>query len=157
MISKALATQLRTQIGAEFTASQTYLGMSAYFRAENLDGWATFFERQAAEERQHALKIFHFLLEIGETVELPAMPSVPVTYKNALETVQKSLHYEQKVTKSFQKMAQIAVKDGDFTGLQFLNWFLNEQIEEEALFAKLIALIESGINLFQAESLLPSE
>jgi ferritin len=157
MISTALATQLRTQIGHEFTASHTYLGMSAYFRSQNLDGWANFFERQANEERDHALKIFHFLLEVGETVELPAIPSVSVSYESALETVQKSLQYEQKVTKSFQTMAQTAVRDEDFTGLQFLNWFLSEQIEEEATFEKLIALIESGINLFQAESLLPSE
>ncbi len=157
MISNALATQLRAQIGHELTASHTYLGMAAYFRSQNLDGWANFFERQASEERDHALKIVHFLLETGETIELPAIPSVPVSYENALETVQKSLQYEQKVTKSFQNMAAGAVKDGDLTGLQFLNWFLNEQIEEEATFQKLIALIESGINLFQAEALLPSE
>jgi ferritin len=154
MLSTALTTALQTQIGYEFSASQTYLGMAAYFHAQNLNGWAAFFEKQSAEERDHALKIFHFLLETGSPVKLPAIAEAPVQYTSALETVQKSLEQEQKVTKSFQSMAAIALQEADFTGFGFLQWFLTEQVEEEATFERLIALVESGINLFQAEALL---
>ena len=156
MLSTALIQALQTQIGYELSASQTYLGMAAYFHVQNLNGWAKFFEAQAAEEREHALKIFHFLLETGSPAKLPAIPEAPVQYASALETVQKSLAQEQAVTKSFQNMASIALKEADFTGFGFLQWFLAEQVEEEATFERLIALVESGINLFQAEALLNS-
>ncbi len=156
MLSTALTQALQNQIGYEFAASQTYLGMAAYFHTQNLEGWATFFEKQSAEEREHALKIFHFLLETGSAAKLPAIAEAPVQYSSALETVQKSLEQEQRVTKSFQDMAALALKEADFTGFGFLQWFLTEQVEEEATFERLIALIESGINLFQAENLLPA-
>jgi bacterioferritin B len=154
MLSPALTSALQTQIGYEFGASQTYLGMAAYFHAQNLSKWAAFFERQSAEEREHALKIFHFLLETGSPAKLPAIPEVPVQYASALEVVQKSLEQEQRVTKAFKDMAALALQAGDFTGFGFLQWFLEEQVEEEASFERLIALVESGINLFQAETLL---
>ena len=155
MLSAALTTALQTQIGYEFSASQTYLGMAAYFHAQNLGGWATFFERQSAEEREHALKIFHYRLETGSPAKLPSIPEVPVEYSSALETVEKSLEQEQKVTKAFKDMTATALKEGDYTGFGFLQWFLAEQVEEEATFERLIALLKSGINLFQAEALLP--
>jgi bacterioferritin B len=155
MLSNPLTQALQQQIGYEFAASQTYLGMAAYFHSQNLEKWAKFFENQSAEEHEHALKIFHFLLETGSPVQLPAIPEVPVQYTNALETLQKSLEQEQKVTKSFQNMAAMSLKEADFTGFGFLQWFLTEQVEEEATFERLIALVESGINLFQAENLLP--
>ncbi len=155
MLSTALTNALQTQIGYEFSASQTYLGMAAYFHAQNLDGWAKFFERQSAEEREHALKIFHYLLETGSPAKLPIIPEAPVEYRSALETVEKSLEQEQKVSQAFKDMAAIALKEGDYTGFGFLQWFIEEQVEEEATFERLIALVKSGINLFQAEALLP--
>jgi ferritin len=155
MLSSALTQALQTQIGYEFAASQTYLGMAAYFHAENLEKWAGFFERQSAEEREHALKIFHFLLETSSPVKLPALAEAPVQYASALEVLQKSLEQEQRVSKAFQEMSGLALREADFTGFGFLQWFLEEQVEEEATFERLIALVESGINLFQAETLLP--
>lgn len=154
MLSPALTKALQTQIGYEFSASQTYLGMAAYFHAQNLGKWAAFFERQSLEEREHALKIFHFLLETGSPTMLPGLPEAPVQYVSALEVLKKSLEQEQRVTAAFKDMAAIALRDGDFTGFGFLQWFLEEQVEEEATFERLIALVESGINLFQAEALL---
>jgi ferritin len=155
MLSPALTQALQTQIGYEFGASQTYLGMAAYFHAQNLEKWAAFFERQSSEEREHALKIFHFLLETGSPAKLPALPEAPVQYASALEVVKLALQQEQRVTKAFQDMSATALRDGDFTGFGFLQWFLEEQVEEEATFERLIALIESGINLFLAETMLP--
>ncbi len=154
MLSAALTTQLQAQIGYEFSASQTYLGMAGYFHAQNLEGWAKFFEKQSSEERQHALKIFHFLLETGSPAQLPAIPEAPVDYASPLEVLEKSLEQEKRVTKAFQTMAATALADADFTGFGFLQWFLEEQVEEEASFERLIALVKSGINLFQAQTLL---
>ncbi len=154
MLSQALTEQLQAQIGYEFSASQVYLGMAGYFHAQNLNGWAEFFEKQSSEERQHALKIFHFLLETGSPAQLPTIPQAPVQYASALETLEKSLEQEKRVTKAFQTMAATALANADFTGFGFLQWFLEEQVEEEATFERLIALVQSGVNLFQAEALL---
>jgi bacterioferritin B len=154
MLSPALTTALQAQIGYEFGASQTYLGMAAHFHAHNLEKWAAFFERQSLEEREHALKIFHFLLETGSPAKLPAIAEAPVQYTSALEVLQKSLQQEQRVTQAFKDMSALALREADFTGFGFLQWFLSEQVEEEASFERLIALVESGINLFQAQALL---
>ena len=154
MLSSALTTQLQAQIGYEFAASQTYLGMAGYFHSQNLEGWAEFFEKQSSEERTHALKIFHFLLETGSPAQLPAIPEVPVQYNSPLEVLEKSLEQEKRVTKAFQTMAATALSNADFTGFGFLQWFIEEQVEEEASFERLIALVQSGINLFQAQTLL---
>ncbi|PZA06350.1 MULTISPECIES: ferritin [unclassified Meiothermus] len=155
MISKRLQERLNQQIGHELTASQQYLGMAAYCGGLNLSGWQAFFERQSEEERTHALRIFRFLLEVGAPVRLPALPEVKTEYASLLEANQAALAYEQKVTRDFQAMAQAALEENDHTTYAFLQWYLQEQIEEESQFSRLVSLLESGLNPFLAESLLP--
>lgn len=157
MISEALAGLLNQQIVHELRASQVYLGMSVYCAGLNLDGWASFFERQSGEEREHALKIVRFLSEVGAPVSLEAIPEAATGYGSLLEAVSKSLEYERKVSDSFRVMARVAQEHHDHTGYGFLQWFLEEQVEEENTFARLEAMLESGLNPFQAEAFLPKE
>lgn len=154
MISKKVASLLEEQIGHEFSASQKYLSMAIWFAGQNLGGFSDFFMKQSAEERGHALKIVHFLTEVGLTPSLPAMDAAPPKYKDALDCATQALHSEQAVTKQFQKMAKTALAEDDYASFEFLQWFIKEQVEEEASMEHLIALISSGMNLFQAESLL---
>ncbi|WP_243455302.1 ferritin [Meiothermus sp. CFH 77666] len=157
MISEALAGLLNQQIVQEFRASQVYLGMSVYCTGLNLDGWTGFFERQSQEEREHALKIVRFLSEAGAPVSIEAVPGAATRYGSLLEAVSKSLEYERKVSDSFRIMAKVAQEHHDHTGYGFLQWFLGEQIEEENIFARLEAVLESSLNPFQAETLPPKE
>jgi ferritin len=157
MIHAELRAALETQIGHELRASHQYLAIGIAMHAQNLDGFAAFFERQSQEEREHALKIIGFLNEVGTPAKLGALEGVQTEFGSALEAVRSSLEYERAVTNSFQRMAGLALERGDHITHGFLGWFLNEQIEEEATFSKLQAILESGLNPFQAQSLLPKE
>ncbi|AEB12246.1 ferritin [Marinithermus hydrothermalis] len=157
MISEKLREMLVDQIGAEHTAAQRYLAMAAYFARQGLDGWAAFFFRQSEEEREHAMRIVRFLLDVGADLTFPAVPEAQPRFASALEAVQKALAWEQEVTRSFHRMAETALAEKDYTTFQFLQWFIEEQVEEEATMGKLVQIVESGVNLFQAQAALPSE
>lgn len=156
MISKQLAKMLNEQIGHELQASQQYLAISIYFHMKQLDGWGAFFRRQAAEERFHAMKILDFLISVDSRPIVPSVEGVSSDFKSDLDPVKASLEWERQVTKQIHDMADQAFKDKDHTSLQFLQWFISEQIEEENLMEKFVALVKSGINMFQAEPLLPT-
>lgn len=156
MINDKVAKLLAEQVGHELKASQEYLGLAIFFAGHRLDGWKAFFLRQSEEEREHALRIVNFLLDVGYDYEIPAVPTVdPSKIGSALEAVQSALNWERSVTQLFRDMATLAHAEKDYISAQFLDWFLNEQIEEENLMDKLVAIVESGMNLFQAERLLP--
>jgi ferritin len=157
LISSKLAQKLGEQIGHELGAHQQYLAIGTYFAQQSLDKWAGLFYRQAAEEKEHALKIVKFLVETGEALEFPAIAAASTRFKSPASAVAQALKWERTVTEQFQAMAKVALAEGDFVGFQFLQWFLEEQVEEVSSMEKYLALVESGINLFQAEELLEIE
>ncbi|ADD27682.1 ferritin [Meiothermus ruber] len=157
MISSKLAQKLQEQVGHELGAHQQYLAIGTYFAQQNLDKWAALFYQQAAEEKEHAMKIVRFLTDVGEVVHFPAIPAASTGFKSAADAVAQALKWERTVTEQFQTMAKIALAEGDYVGFQFLQWFLEEQVEEVSSMEKYLALVESGINLFQAEALLEVE
>lgn len=157
MISSKLAQKLKEQVGHELGAHQQYLAIGTYFAQQNLDRWAALFYKQAAEEKEHAMKIVRFLTDVGEVAHFPAIPAASSSFKSAADAVGQALQWERTVTGQFQSMAKIALSGGDFVGFQFLQWFLEEQVEEVSSMEKYLALVESGINLFQAEELLEIE
>jgi ferritin len=157
MIHAELHAALEAQIGHELRTSHQYLAISIAMHAQNMDGFAAFFLRQSQEEREHALKIIAFLNEVGAPAKLGGLEKVQTEFGSALEAVRSSLEYERAVTKNFQRMAGLALEKGDHITHSFLGWFLNEQIEEEATFSRLQAILESGLNPFQAQLLLPKE
>jgi ferritin len=154
MISASLAELLVRQIASELAAHANYMAISVYFRRNSLDEWGKLFHRQAIEEAQHAGKIMSFLLDVHVPYDLPAIPAVSTQFASAEAAIQAAAASEAKVSGEFRRMAEVALTNQDSTGFQFLQWFIEEQVEEEAKMAKLLDLVRSGVNLFQAQPLL---
>jgi ferritin len=154
MISEPLAKLLVAQISSELGAHQVYLGISLYFERQSLHGWAKVFRDQSVEEAGHASKIMAFLLDNEVEFDLPGLPAATTHHESATAAVNVALASEIKVTGQFNAMASAAVAASDHRGLQFLQWFIDEQVEEERTMRALLDLLASGINLFQAQELL---
>ena len=154
MINDRLAKLFIEQITHELRAHQTYMGMAMYFERQSLTRWAKLFSNQSTEEAGHAAKIMDFLNDVGVAYDLPALKSATTRYGSALEVAQAALESERRVTAQFREISEAALTENDHTSYQFAQWFVNEQVEEERKVQALIDLIESGINLFQAEPLL---
>ena len=133
---------INDQIAMELGAAHTYLSMSAYLDGENLPGFASWMRSQYEEELTHALRLFDFLLEIGEKVELQQVAKPAATFKGPLDVMKKALGHEQKVTKSINKLYEIALKEKHYTAQLMLQWFINEQLEEEKTVGDIIAQLE---------------
>jgi ferritin len=154
MISQRLTKLLIEQIGHELGAHQRYLGVAIYFERRSLDRFGKLFRRQSVEEAKHAQKIIDFLVDHDVDFALPALKSASTTFKSALDAMKFSLDSERTVTAQFEAMAKAATEEQDATTFQFLQWFIEEQVEEERKAQSLLDLVDSGINLFQAEALL---
>jgi ferritin len=154
MISERVAKLLVGQVASELGAHQAYLGTSLYFERQSLHQWAKLFRDQSVEEAGHASKIVAFLIDNEVDFDLPGLPTATTHYKSASEAVQVGLASEVKVTGQFNAMATAAVEAGDHRAHQFLQWFIDEQVEEERTMRALLDLLASGINLFQAQELL---
>jgi ferritin len=152
MISKPVSKLLVAQVSHELGAHQAYLGMALYFERQSLKGWAKFFRDQAVEEAGHAEKIMAFLIDNEVDFELPALGGATTHYGSARAVVEAALASELRVTGQFDTLAKTARDGGDHRGLQFLQWFIEEQVEEERTMRALLDLIDSGINLFQAQA-----
>jgi ferritin len=147
---------LIAQISSELGAHQTYMGMSLFFERESLKGWAKLFRDQAIEESVHATKITSYLIDNEVPFDLPAVTRAPTVYPSAIAACETALANEIKVTGQFNALAATAREEADHRTLQFLQWFIDEQVEEERTMRALIDLLASGINVFQAEPLLDS-
>lgn len=155
MIHANLERLLIEQIGHELTASNYYLGIATYFGSQSLDRWAEIFFKQSEEEREHALKIVRFLVDVGVDVRIPAVEAVTGKFDSPVGAIQWALENERTVTRQFHNMAGEAMDHKDFTSFQFLQWFLDEQVEEESSMQKLLDIMRSESNPFRAEELLP--
>jgi ferritin len=127
----AVREAMEEQIGHEFSAAYLYLSMSGSFEAANLTGFARWMRAQAAEEQVHALKFFDFLLDRGETVRLPAVEEPPHTFSSPLDTFERALEHEKRVTSHIHDLYDLAVSEHDYPAQVLLNWFVSEQVEEE--------------------------
>jgi len=154
VISGDLRKLLIAQIGSELAAHQLYMGISLYFDRASLRGWGKLFKNQSIEEAQHAQKVMDFLTDNEIEFDLPALKATTTRFASPLTAAQRALQSERDVAAQFDRMAAIAIKAGDHRGHQFLQWFIEEQVEEEAKVQSIVDLIDSGINLFQAEALL---
>jgi ferritin len=152
MVTDRLKEMLVRQIASEIMAHTHYMAISIYFRQRSLDRWAELFYKQSTEEAGHANKIIAFLIDNQIEFDLPGMPSQPTQFESPLHACRSALESERRVSRQFQEMAVAATEEKDFRAFQFLQWFIQEQVEEESKVQKLIDLIESGVNLFQAQS-----
>ena len=131
MISEKMQEAINEQIQAEFYSAYMYLSMSAYFEARNLPGFAKWLRVQFQEEQTHALKLYDYLIERDGVVQLQVIKEPPLQWEGNLEAFQAVLEHEQKVTGLINKLYEVALKEKDYASQVMLQWFINEQVEEE--------------------------
>ena len=132
MISDTLREEINEQIKYEMYSAYMYLAMSAWCAERNLSGFAHWMNLQAQEEVDHAMRFFNFLLERGGRVELQALDAPPVDYGTPLAVMEKSLEHEKFVSSRIHHLYKLAVEEGDYPAQVMLQWFVSEQVEEEA-------------------------
>ena len=132
MISKKMSKALSAQVNAEMYSAYLYLSMSAYFERLNLPGFANWMKIQWQEEITHAIKFFDFVHERGGAIYLKPIAGVPTEWKNASEVFAETLKHEQHVTSLINNLVNIAVAEKDHATNNMLQWYVAEQVEEEA-------------------------
>ncbi|MDZ4711926.1 MAG: ferritin [bacterium] len=139
MLTTKLQDALNEQINKEFFAEYLYLSMSAYLESIEMEGFANYFNVQAQEEHFHAMKMFNFVHDKGGRVILKSLKEPASEFKNVMNVIEESLKHEQYVTKSINELMDIAIEQNDHSVRSFLEWYVDEQVEEEATIAKLLA------------------
>lgn len=142
MISEKMQKALNDQIQAEMSSSYLYLSMSACFHGVIMDGMAHWMSVQAKEENGHAMKMFGYLIERGGKVELQAIEKPKTTWASPLEAFKDTYKHEQYITSRINDLVKLAYDEGDVATLIFLQWFVTEQVEEEANASKIVAMLE---------------
>jgi len=123
---------LNEQFGKELYASNLYLSISSYFDNENLEGFANFFIVQSDEEHGHAMRIFNYLHDVDAKIEMPAIAKPPAKFKSTVHAFEETLKQEKQNSKDIYNVVKQALKENDFATHTFLQWFITEQVEEEA-------------------------
>ncbi len=140
------------QIKSEFTASAQYIAIAIYFEEMGLGELATFFFRQSEEEREHAMKFITFMLESEAKPLIPSIPELRNSFDSPAEAVDFALKQERKVTDEINNLVDIAVREGDHAANNFLQWFVDEQVEEVDTMGRLLQTIKlAGDNLLLVE------
>ena len=132
MLSKKIEQAINDQINAEFWSAHLYLSMSAWFSGENLPGFSNWMYIQYKEEDSHALKFFRYMNERGGCMKLQPIAEVPAKWKSAVDVFQQTLDHERIVTSRIYKIMELALEEKDYATVNFLQWYVNEQMEEEA-------------------------
>jgi len=131
MIGKAMQDAMNDQINKELFSSYLYLSMAAYFENKNLMGFAHWMRVQEGEEREHAMKFYDFILERGGQVVLKAIDAPATTWNSNLELFREVAKHEGEVTASINTLYELALAEKDYPAQVMLQWFINEQVEEE--------------------------
>lgn len=132
MISQKMRDALNEQVNAELYSAYMYLSMSAYFSSANLPGFASWMKIQAQEETGHAMKIYDFIIERAGRATLKAIEAPPAQWKSPLDAFEATFKHEQKVTGLINNLVDLAIEEKDHATKGFLQWFVDEQVEEEA-------------------------
>lgn len=141
MISQELAQKINAQIREEFQSETYYLGMAAYFEEEDWNGFAHFMKLQAEEEREHAMKFFDFLSEVDKSVEVPQIDAPRTDYSSITEVFETALEQEQHITEKIHELVQLARENQDYEAESLLQWFVDEQVEEENLMDDILSKV----------------
>jgi len=122
---------LNAQIAMEAHSSAIYLAMSAWCHQQGLVECASYFKKQSGEEREHQLRIFDYICDMGGAAISPSIPEVMHHYTSLKEVLETALEQEIKITESFNRIVDTCIKAKDFQTVKFCDWFLTEQMEEE--------------------------
>ena len=155
---QSFSKALNAQISNEFAASQQYVAMAVYYDSETLPRLAAFFYRQALEEREHAMMMIQYLLDVDEEVKVPDIKSQPTRYKDPITPVKEALAQEERVSNEIYGLFELAREIKDYRAEHFMQWFVKEQVEEVALMGDLLNVVErSKDNLLLAEEYIARE
>ena len=132
MVKEKMVEALNEQINAELYSAYLYLSMSAYFEDVNLTGFSNWMRVQSQEELNHAMKIYDFVVELGERVELFTVQKPPKEWESPLAAFEAAYKHEQHVTGLINNLVDMAISDKDHATNNMLQWFVAEQVEEEA-------------------------
>ena len=132
MISKKIEKALNEQVNAELFSAYLYLSMEAYFKSMNLNGFANWMRVQTQEEISHAMKIYEFINERGGRITLKAIDGPETEWDSPLVVFKAVYEHEQKVTSLINDLVNLAIEEKDHATNTFLQWFVNEQVEEES-------------------------
>jgi ferritin len=138
MLSTKLSDSLNKQIQLEGASSLYYLAMASWAETQGLNGVSSFLYIHSDEERLHMLKLIKFVNERGGHGVVPAFTQPPVTFKSVKVVFEEILKHEIKVTAEINNLVEITLKEKDYTTHNFLQWYVSEQLEEEALARKIV-------------------
>ena len=138
VLSDKLLKSLNEQMNYEFYSAHSYMAMAAYCSSESLDGFANFFLVQAEEERFHAMKFYNFINALGERAIITGFDSPNNEFTSILDCFEKALTQEKEVTKRIYQLSDIAWDEREHATINFLKWFIDEQVEEEDMFDSII-------------------
>jgi ferritin len=146
MMSNKVEEALNEQINEELYSSYLYLSMAAYFESENLSGCAAWMGAQAQEENTHAMKIFAFIHERRGRVTLQAIQEPTSKWKTPLAAFEAAFKHEQHITGRIDKLVDLAAAEKDHATVGFLQWFVKEQVEEEASVDSIVQKLKMAAN-----------
>ena len=141
-LTKELEAALNAQVTLELESAHQYLALSAWLEGEGLPGMAHWMRMQSGEENEHAMKFFEFLVDRNASVKLGPLPAPKTEFDSVIDVFRASLAAEQRVTGAINAIYAIAVDTRDFASYPLLDWFVNEQVEEEATVQQIIDDLE---------------
>jgi len=155
MLTTKMEKALNEQINAEMYSAYLYLSMSAYFEDQNLPGFANWMRIQFQEEWAHAMKFFHYIIERGGRVELEAIEKPRKEWNDSVNVMEETLNHEKHVTSLINNLMSLAHDEKDYASISMLQWFVDEQVEEEAtasaLLEKLKMIEGKGAGMFMMD------
>ena len=156
LISQELQDAINAQIGREFGASMEYIGIASYFKLQRLNLLAKIFFEQSEEEREHAMKFVHYIIDTSGSLRIPAIPEATYTYSSAEQAVEAALDWEKGVTGQINELMALAVRQDDFLAQGMLQWFVDEQLEEVTKMEQLLSVVRRAgeRNLIMVEAYL---
>jgi ferritin len=155
LIPDKVVGAINEQIGYEFSASMQYYAIAAHFATEALPQLSQHFFKQAEEEKGHALRFIKYVVDAGGRVVIPAIEAPQGLFKNPEEAVKLSFDQEVKVTHQINALVELARSQSDFITINFLQWFLTEQLEEVSSMDNLLKIVQrAGDDLLQADEYL---
>jgi ferritin len=138
MINKKMNDAFNKQINEEVYSSYLYLSMASHFDSLGLTGFSRWMKLQAQEEMFHAMKFYNHIVERGGKVELLAISEPGKTWNSALKVFEASLEHEKHITSCINKLMDLSLKENDYASRSMLQWFVDEQVEEEASFTEVL-------------------
>jgi ferritin len=142
MPADAFVSKLNEQIANEYAAHQQYVACAVYYDSDTLPQLASFFYRQALEERDHAMMMVQYLLDTDAPVRIPGVAAPTYEFADVVAPIALALDQERRVTAQINELAAVARAENDFTSEQFMQWFIKEQVEEVATMSDLLRVAE---------------